>query len=96
LSGSERAVLVRAEGKVQGVCYRAFTREQAQKLNVRGWVRNCDDGSVEAALHGAGTALADLIGIMRAGPPDADVDKLDVRSTDREKTDRPPPDAYSF
>ena len=45
-----RHVLV--TGRVQGVFFRAWTDEQAQRLHVNGWVRNCPDGSVEVHLEG--------------------------------------------
>ena len=96
MSESERAVFVRIEGKVQGVGFRAFVAEQATALGVRGWVLNRDDGSVEAALHGHGGKLGDLIGRLRAGPPAAEVAALDVRSTDRGRVGDVPDEAHAF
>ena len=49
---------------------------QARRRGVHGWVRNRRDGSVEALLHGAAAALADLLQLCRAGPPHARVDDL--------------------
>lgn len=69
---------VRATGRVQGVFYRAWTSNQAERLGVAGWVRNCADGSVEAHLEGDGEAVARLIDAMRTGPAGARVDQLDV------------------
>ncbi len=93
---TDRALAVRVTGLVQGVNYRNFTVAAARGLEVAGWVRNRDDGSVEAALRGPGQALADLIGIMRKGPPDGKVEGLDVRSSDHGAAGEPPPDAYVF
>ena len=45
------AVHVRVSGQVQGVYYRAFTREKAIALGVKGWVRNVPGGGVEAVLE---------------------------------------------
>ena len=92
----KRALFVRVTGLVQGVNYRNFTVAAARGLGVEGWVRNCDDGAVEAALGGSGLALADLIGIMRKGPPDGRVDNLDVRSSDHGAAGEPPGGAYKF
>jgi len=43
---------VQVTGRVQGVFFRGWTQEQAERLGVNGWVRNCPDGSVEAHLEG--------------------------------------------
>ena len=45
-----------AEGVVQGVGYREFTRRWAMRLNISGWVRNRRDGAVEALVCGADSA----------------------------------------
>lgn len=64
-------------GTVQGVCYRASTREQARRLGVHGWVRNLPDGRVEAWLEGEQEAIDALLDWMRTGPPGAAVTRLD-------------------
>jgi acylphosphatase len=69
-------------GRVQGVFFRAWTREQALELGVGGWVRNCSDGSVEAELHGSEEAVAALVERMGDGPPAAQVDKVNVEKID--------------
>ncbi len=92
MSDGERAITVHVTGRVQGVSYRAYTAEQALRLGVKGWVANRDDGSVDAALFGRGDALAELVGLMRRGPPHAVVEGLDVRSTDRSRAEGAPPE----
>ena len=52
---------VRVQGQVQGVFFRAWTKEQADELGVTGWVRNCRDGSVEALVYGDEDAVATII-----------------------------------
>ena len=69
-----RRVTVR--GRVQGVCFRAWTADQARDLAVAGWVRNRPDGTVEALLEGEAASVATLIERMRHGPPGARVDDL--------------------
>lgn len=73
---------VRVTGRVQGVFFRAWTRDQARELRVSGWVRNADDGSVEAHLEGDETAVARLIERLHRGPPSANV--RSVRSEEAE------------
>jgi acylphosphatase len=91
-----RTLAVTATGRVQGVNFRSFTQREARGLGVRGWVVNRDDGSVEAAFHGPGAALAELVERCRKGPPAAKVESLDVRSIDRGFAEEPPPGAYAF
>ena len=75
---------VRVTGRVQGVFYRAWTCEQAQELHVTGWVRNCDDGSVEAHVEGDEGRVEQLIGRMQDGPPGAQVADLQVKEAPSE------------
>ncbi len=72
---SKRAVIV---GKVQGVWYRDSTAKMAKKLGITGWVRNCQDGSVEAVFQGNSTAVEQMISWCSQGPPAAKVDRVDV------------------
>ena len=75
---------VRVTGLVQGVFFRAWTREQADALGVSGWVRNCPDGSVEAQLEGGEAAVEQLVALLRRGPPSAQVEEVAVE--DEEST----------
>ncbi len=67
---------VRVTGRVQGVFFRAWTKEQAEALGISGWVRNCPDGSVEAHVEGDETAVTHLICMLGVGPPNACVDVI--------------------
>ncbi|MGK0358018.1 MAG: acylphosphatase [Bradymonadia bacterium] len=74
---------VRVAGRVQGVFFRASTREQADALALSGWVRNDMDGSVSAVAEGTADALATWLGWIQAGgPPAARVDRVDVERGD--------------
>ena len=73
---------VRVTGRVQGVWFRAWTRDQAQALGVSGWVRNQADGSVEAVVSGSSEAVAALIGALHEGPPAAEVENVRVTETE--------------
>lgn len=66
-------------GRVQGVFFRASTREQAEALGLAGWVRNVADGSVECLADGTPDALETLQRWFEAGgPPAARVDSVDI------------------
>lgn len=69
-------------GRVQGVYFRQSTRQRALELGVGGWVRNCDDGSVEGLASGADAALEQLRGWLHQGPAAARVDKLSWETAD--------------
>jgi acylphosphatase len=73
------ALRVLVSGRVQGVFFRAWTRQQATELGVRGWVQNCSDGSVEAHLEGEEGAIRVLIDRLGIGPPAASVSNVDTR-----------------
>ncbi len=73
-----RRVHLWVSGRVQGVFFRATTREQAEARGLTGWVRNAPDGRVEAEVQGAPDAVEQLIDDCRSGPPAAQVDEVDV------------------
>lgn len=64
-------------GKVQGVWFRAWTRDTALEMGITGWVRNMTDGKVEAAAQGDEAALKDFLARLYDGPPLARVTKID-------------------
>jgi len=73
-----KRVHVRIYGLVQGVWFRASTKEMADKLGVKGWVRNVPDGSVEAVFEGDERAITEMIEWCHHGPPMARVERVDV------------------
>ena len=68
--------LLRIEGKVQGVGYRFSLRREASRLGLWGWVRNRQDGSVEALVRGPRPATVELCRWARVGPPAARVERV--------------------
>ncbi|WP_420725784.1 acylphosphatase [Hwanghaeella sp. LZ110] len=68
-----KSVQVRIEGKVQGVWFRAWTEKQARALALKGWVRNCPDGSVQALFSGPAAAVDQMVAACHDGPPNAQV-----------------------
>jgi acylphosphatase len=67
-----------AHGRVQGVFFRDSTCREAMRLGVRGWVRNCSDGTVAGHFEGPPDAVAELVRWCREGPRHADVSELRV------------------
>ncbi len=74
------AELARAQvlisGRVQGVFYRAHTRDQALARGLSGWVRNLPDGRVAAVFEGDRKKIEDMLAWCRKGPPYAAVDEV--------------------
>jgi acylphosphatase len=77
--GAVARARVLVSGRVQGVCFRAFTRERAGELKLRGWVRNLPDGRVEFVAEGPREAVEALVDWSRRGPPYGRVDDVEVR-----------------
>jgi acylphosphatase len=71
-------VHVFVSGRVQGVFFRQKTKQQAQSLGVNGWVRNLQDGKVEAVFEGEEAAVKALVEYCHHGPSSARVDKVEV------------------
>jgi len=65
-------------GRVQGIFFRASTRERARELHLTGWVSNRLEGSVEVVAEGAMQSLQELIAWCRQGPPGSHVIRIDV------------------
>ena len=70
------AVHVLIEGRVQGVWFRSWTVEQAERLGLKGWVRNRRDGSVEAMFAGAEPTVRAMVKRCWDGPPLARVERV--------------------
>lgn len=69
---------ITVHGRVQGVCYRLYTRDRARQLGVAGHVKNLPDGTVEVVAEGVPEAVQQLLTWCRKGPPAAKVTSVDV------------------
>ncbi|WP_418285212.1 acylphosphatase [Halorubrum sp. DTA46] len=78
---------VYVSGNVQGVFYRATTRDTAREKGVSGWVRNLDDGRVEAVFEGSEDTVREMVEWCETGSDAATVDDVDVRFEEPEGID---------
>jgi len=79
---SAPALRLVVHGRVQGVFFRDSCRHQATRLGVRGWVRNREDGTVEAVLAGTPEALEEMVLWANQGPPHASVQSVEASPTE--------------
>ena len=73
---SNRSIHATISGRVQGVCFRYYTRETARRLGVHGWVKNLNDGRVELTASGDEAAMNRFEEWIAHGPPGAQVTDL--------------------
>ena len=78
MQGEQRVVRARVFGTVQGVSYRVWTRSEAMRLGLTGWVRNERDGSVAALIAGTDAAVTAMIERLWQGPRGALVSKVEI------------------
>ena len=71
-----KRIRVYISGVVQGVFFRAATRRVAADLNLTGWVRNMEDGRVEAVFEGEDAQIDKMIAWCKIGPPASRVEKV--------------------
>jgi acylphosphatase len=78
---------VYVSGKVQGVYFRATTRDTAREQGVDGWVRNLDDGRVEAVFEGPEKDVEAMVEFCHEGSSAARVDDVEVTYEDPQGED---------
>ena len=76
------ALKARISGHVQGVFFRAWTRGEAERLGLDGWVRNERDGSVAALIAGPRQSVDAMVTLLHRGPPEAVVSQVTVEDAD--------------
>ncbi|WP_419694026.1 acylphosphatase [Mesorhizobium muleiense] len=82
MEDGRKAVRVRLRGRVQGVSFRAWTRTEAERLGLSGWVRNEEDGSVTALIVGAEGAVSTMLDRLWKGPTGASVSSVTSQDVD--------------
>lgn len=78
----EKTIHVKVTGLVQGVSFRYYTKKKADQLQLRGWVRNCNDGTVEALVSGPQSDVEEMISWFSEGSPYSVVDHVSVEPSD--------------
>lgn len=73
-----KQAILKIHGKVQGVFYRVYTQEKAEKLELTGWVKNMPDGTVEVCLQGKEDAINKMIEWCREGSPSSKVEDIKI------------------
>ena len=73
-----KAVKVIISGRVQGVFYRASTQQAANRLNIKGWVKNLPDGCVEAVFEADDKTIDQMVEWCRKGPANAAVSEVAI------------------
>ena len=74
-------------GRVQGVSFRWYTQQEAQKLGLTGWVRNRRDGSVELECEGEAAQVDALLAWLDRGSPSSRVEKVERRELEAAQAD---------
>ncbi len=83
---SKKAVTLTIAGRVQGVGYRYSAQRKAEKLNLRGWIKNDYDGTVTLKCEGEARSVDDFITWCSQGPPYAHVTNVEIKNIPVETT----------
>ena len=76
MNSKKKCITFRIIGKVQGVWFRAYTRDNALSLNIDGWVKNDPDGSVFGEAVGSKKNIEQFIHVLRKGSPSSRVEDV--------------------
>jgi len=75
----KKAIRLYVDGTVQGVFYRAFVKENAEKNNVKGFIRNLVDGKVEVFLEGEIDAVDKMTELCKQGPKHSVIKNVEIK-----------------
>ncbi len=74
-----KRVKLKIHGKIQGVFFRYTAKQIADKLKVKGWIKNNFDGTIDAVIEGKDEAVDEMVKWCKAGPTNSIVEKVDIR-----------------
>ena len=83
---AEKTIHAIVTGRVQGVYFRDYTRREAEKLGLKGWVRNVRDGSVEAVVSGEAETVDNMIAWLHEGSPMSSVTRVTITESSDDTT----------
>ena len=75
----KKSVRLYIDGTVQGVFFRMFVKENAERYNVKGFVRNLEDGKIEVFLEGNVDEVSKMIELCRKGPKHAQIRNVEIK-----------------
>jgi acylphosphatase len=75
----KKSVRIYITGTVQGVFFRMFIKENAERYNIKGFVRNLEDGRVEVFLEGNGNEVNKMIELCKKGPKHAQIRNVEIK-----------------
>jgi acylphosphatase len=76
----KKSVRLHIDGTVQGVFFRNFIKENAERYNLKGFTRNLDTGKIEVFLEGDSSKVEIMIDLCKKGPKHAIIKKVDIKS----------------
>jgi acylphosphatase len=82
VNDTRHRVQVRVHGRVQGVAFRWYAQQEARRRGVRGWVRNCPDGTVKVLAEADRATLEGFLIWLAEGPSHARVERLETHWSD--------------
>ena len=75
----KKSVRLYITGIIQGIFFRSFIKENAEKLNVKGFVRNLEDGRVEVFIEGDGDNVREMVKICKKGPKHSEIKNVEEK-----------------
>tara|TARA_Y100000310_G_scaffold102337_1_gene100524 strand:+ start:2653 stop:2928 length:276 start_codon:yes stop_codon:yes gene_type:complete len=75
----KKSVRVYIDGTVQGVFFRSFIKENAERHNIKGFTRNLEDGRVEIFIEGDNDSVDKMIELCKKGPKHSQINKVQVK-----------------
>jgi len=75
----KKSVRIYVDGTVQGIFFRSFIKQHAERLNIKGFVRNLEDGRVEVFAEGNTDEIHEMIEICKKGPKHSQIKNTEIK-----------------